>query len=852
MVKILFKNVAISLIFFLFLSSYAFSSSQNVINRAQELYSEGNYEEVISLVDNFVSANQKSEYLPYVLYARGLSYYKIKQYPKAINDFKVIIDKYSYLDVLCSEAMMALAECYKKQKAYNLAIVIYEQIEKKYPDKKNEAEVQKAWAYHLSGKTDNATQTLNKLISSSEKLDSLEKIYILGSMYKDKKDYKKAVETFKKIPKDSILANDVYYQIGDVAMAVKRYDKAVEFLRNVESKGAYFNDQSNLKELAWYKMAIAYYNINKFYESRIVCEDFLKTFPSSPFGKDIKELILLTYLRQQKIKPLLKFYDSINTENNDGSSFDVETLIGNYFFEKEQYDQAVLFYNKLVNLEDGDYTSKNLFHLANSYFYLEDYQKASELYKIFLRKFSNDLDAPQAAFRLAYIFSWQGNYESSLKLYRTIQQHFPNLDYIDLVTYNIGWCYYKLDQNEKALLEYERFVGKFPDSQLLPTVLYEIGNVYYMQGLYSQAADYYYQVMERYAESEVASDASYRLGRSYYYAGDFQGALKRWQELAQKHKGTPIARAAEYEIAQAYFEEEDLESAFRATEDFMGSYPNDELTFSLLERIQEYFIFSEQYDLGIEYFERISKFYTDNEMLDQNIMAILGRLYLMNNNVSEAIKIVNSLKNRTREFESFQMSASALYNIISIMLANNDFPQATSLLEKMKNQTSDKEFQEVYLLVEGEILLNTKDYQKAEECFKKLLHDYPDSPYLLYAYFNLAKSYINNQETDKAVKIYKKLISSYNDERSLQAYFKLSEIYYNDANYNDALVCCQHIIVFFPQSKIWAPKAYYLAALSQQQLGNREKAANLLKRMIEIYPQSAEILKAQELLKEVK
>ncbi len=850
--RINFKSIFISLIFVLFLSSYAFSNSQDVIGRAQELYDKGDYEEVISLLDSFISKRQKSEYLPYALYARGLSHYKKNQYAKAINDFKRITNNFSYIDELCGDAMMALAECYKKQKAYNLAIVTYEQIEKKYLNKQSEAEIQKAWAYHLSGRTNNATQALNKMIGSSGKLDSLEKIYILASMYKDKRDYKGAVKTFKRIPKDSVLANDVYYQIGDVAMTVKRYDKAVEFLRNVEPKTAYFSSQSNLKELAWYKMAIAYYNLNKFYESRIVCEDFLRNFSSSPFKKDVEELILLTYLRQQKIEALLEFYENIATEPGAKSSFDIESLAGSYFFDKSQYDQAVIFYEKFVNLKKGDYSPEILFNLASSYFYLENYEKASELYKILLRKFSNNPVAPQAAFRLAYIFSLQGKYESSLKLYNTIQRYFKDTDYIDMVTYNIGWCYYKLNQNEKALREYEKFIRKFPNSELLPTVLYEIGNVYYSQGLFSRAADYYYQVAERFADSDVAFNAAYRLGRSYYYVGDFEDALKRWRELAENNEGTQIARVAKYEIAQTYFEMEDLKKAFATMENFMNNYPDDELTFVLLQRAQDYFAFSEQYDTGIEYFKKLSKMYKNQEALNQNIATSLGRLYLLANDESKAIKIVNDLKSETRGFETFNMSASSLYNIASIMLANNDSGGVSSLLEKKEGQVVSKKLQEVYLLVKGEIFLSAEDYQKAEEYFKQLLNDYPDSSYLLYAYFNMAKGYADCDDTNKAVEVYKSIISSYRDERALQAYYKLAEICYSQANYNDALSCCQHIIVFFPQSMSWAPKAYYLAARSQDKLGNKEKAANLIKRMIETCPQSKEIPRARQLLGKLK
>jgi tetratricopeptide (TPR) repeat protein len=831
----------------LLLSLQAHADGRQAIEQAQELYNRSKYQQAISLLSNFISKTKSDDFLPYALYTRALAYYQMKEYNKAINDFVKISKDYKYMDELHADALMALAETYKKQRAFNLAIITYEEIEKKYPDKKEEAQTQKAWAYYLSGRTDNAKNILDKMIDSDGKLDSLEKIYVLASMYKDEKKYKEAVNTFKKIPKDSILANDVYYQIGDVAVIVERYDKAIEFFRNVEPRVAYFNRENNLKELAWYKMAIAYYNLDKFYEARIVCEDFLRKFPSSSLKKDVEQLILLTYLRQEKIDSLLGFYDTLSFKTAEKSNFDIDNMIGNYFFNQGQYAQALNFYSKLVDLNESNYRIKDLFNLANSYFFLEDYEQAQEYYKMILKEHPNDSVAPKAAFRLAYIFLQEQKYDSSLKLYSTIKKYFSKQDYIDAVTYNMGWCYYKLGENNKALKVYEEFIRKYPESQLLPNVLYETGNVYYSQGLFSQAADYYYQVIERFSDSKIAAEASYRLGRSYYYSGDLDDALEKWQELAQNAKNPQIAMAAKYEIAQAYFEQDNLERALLAVKEFAGSYPKNKLSYSLLDRVQEYVSLSENYEQGITYFNKLLTAYNKEADLRDNISASLARLYFLHQEKDMALKMIKSIKEESDNFKNFNPTASSLYDVCSVMIASNSYFEAEQLLQQKEKSIDFDDLRGVNLLIKGEISLAKNDYKQAEEYFKRLLEEHGDSSYTLFAYFNLAESYSHSDKFDKAAEIYRSIISSYKDERSLKAYYELGQIYYNQKRYNEALACAQHTIVFFPQSSIWAPKAYLMAVNCQKGLGNREKAANLLKRLITLYPQSKEAQEAQKM-----
>ncbi len=180
-------------------SAFAVTDRQ-LLTQGQEYFDSQKYEKAIAVFQSLIEKYPDSEYVPYTLYGQALSYLKSANYKKAKSRFRRVLSKYADEKNLAADSMLGLAECYRKLGEYNLAISAYDKIYKKYPDKRAEVNMGKAWTFYEKGDMHSAERCFQKLIKSSSNLESLKKIYILGTMYKERDDYKKAVEIFKKIP----------------------------------------------------------------------------------------------------------------------------------------------------------------------------------------------------------------------------------------------------------------------------------------------------------------------------------------------------------------------------------------------------------------------------------------------------------------------------------------------------------------------------------------------------------------------------------------------------------------------------------------------------------------------------
>ncbi|MCK4518676.1 MAG: tetratricopeptide repeat protein, partial [Candidatus Omnitrophica bacterium] len=632
-------------------------------------------------------------------------------------------------------------------------------------------------------------------------------------------------------------------------LKVKNYEKAIEFLRNVKSQTSYFNKEINLEEIARYRMAAAYYNQNKFYEARIVCEDFLKKFSASRLKSDIQELNVLTYVEQEKIKELLASYGQLAKADEKGKEgLKVEKTIAGYFYSKGDYKKAAEFYEKQVDISKGVFEEENLFNLGNSYFYLNDFSKAAEVYKVFLKKFPDSSRASQAAFRLAYTFSAEGNYKASLKLYKTIENNFKDADYMDLVA-NIGWCYFKLDENSEALKYYEKFVNTFPQSKMLPIVLLEIGNIYYSDSRFTQAVKYYRQVVEKFAGEEVAPAALYLLGRSYAYSGDTENANKQWRRLFRDYQGADMAKKAGLELIESSFKSKEYQSAFDTGRNFLNAYPDDPLAGGVIKQMLDFYLERKKYDEGLEFFGCLTKDYGDNTVLLIELYAGSGELYLAKKLNKKAFESVKKIFLLTDNFSKAVPSESSIYAIGSILLAADSRREAMNFYELIGSKAENEEMLKACLLGKGEIYLKSKDYQQAGEFFKKLINQYPRSEFALEANIGLADSLYYRDMLDEAQEIYSRVITTYRDNGTVKAYYRLGQIYFDKSKYKKALACCQHIIVFCPDIKEWAAKSFLMAGRCQEELGVRDKAASLYKKLISNYPDIEEAETANQKLK---
>lgn len=793
-------------------------TDSELFSRGEKFLNNSEFDSAIKTFQTLIDKYPYSKFIPYAIYDQALAFLEIGEYQQAEANFKRIGRDFSYLKDLIPKAQFGLAECYLRMGKDDLADSIYSSLLNKDLAKAPDVLFNKAWVYYKQDKWDLAAAFFKRMVErypTDQK--ALDAKFMLASIYKEQGRYKRAVDVFKTIPKDSKLANDTYFNLGEIAFKVKNYSKAVEFFRNVKPKSEIFGEKANLAELARYQTGLAYYEQGKIYEVRIICEDFLERYPESKLTKDVCHLLVLAYLKQRKADEAAQAYKDYSRLDPEGArKLNINFFMGESFYEKGEYKKALGFYQKqLAESKEAEYTEKSLARLGESHFYLNDYAKAEEVYKEYLKTYPNGPSAPHFAFRLAYIFATQNNYASALKLYKMIEEKFPKLEYIDNVIYNIGWCYSRSGESGEALAYFKKFIESYPENKLAPATAYEIGNIYFNNRQYSQAADYYKQVVEKYPQSEMAQAASYRLGISHLYSAKRDEALNELKV-------------------------------------FLDNNPTSPLAVEVINSIYNIYLNQKKYREGIAAFEYLAEKHSQQKAILAELYSCLANMYLISGDSSRAVKTVQELLSAYNDFSDTPPPENAAYTIGQILVEANNESEAIKFYSDILARYKDDTLTEVSLFGRGQAYLKLKSWQEASGDFSELIFKYPNTKYASRAKLGIANSYYNRDIFSEAVRYYKDVVDNYKDETTAEALFKLGNSYFAQKKYAESLPNFQRVAILYPHREELAAESLLKAGECQDKLGNKQEAKALYEKLVVKYPKMEEAKKAQERLRSIK
>lgn len=102
------------------------------VQAAKDAYFASNYETAIQYLDPFLKNNEKGKEVEEATFFRAESYYKLKQYKKAIVDYSKFPEKFPKSN-FSSKAMLKIAECFEALEMKEDAKAFYQDLFEKYP-----------------------------------------------------------------------------------------------------------------------------------------------------------------------------------------------------------------------------------------------------------------------------------------------------------------------------------------------------------------------------------------------------------------------------------------------------------------------------------------------------------------------------------------------------------------------------------------------------------------------------------------------------------------------------------------------------------------------------------------------
>jgi len=216
----------------------------------------------------------------------------------------------------------------------------------------------------------------------------------------------------------------------------------------------------------------------------------------------------------------------------------------------------------------------------------------------------------------------------------------------------------------------------------------------------------------------------------------------------------------------------------------------------------------------------------------------------------------SSKKTVTRTDENFDAEKSLA--TATDLIEKKEYDDARKILLEVKNRDLTKKYAPLAQLKIADSHVREGEYELAAEEYKKFLEMYPDHQNAAYAQYQMAMTYFVQIESAergygaaaKALEEFEKLKrmfprNPYRETIELRIEkcrttmadyeFIVAEFYLKKGSYNAALGRFQLLMTKFPDYKK-EPMVLYHVGVSYKKLGNRDKASEYFKRLLEKYP----------------
>jgi len=411
-------------------------------NRAQELLNDGNAGAADKLLDKAERIEYNSALLPLVNFWRG----EIAFRSERIGDAGTQINAYMKNPVTAgnanvSNASYILGYVAMRNENYKQALQYFQQV--KATDQAMELDLQNRMAdcYYMQKDFARANEMYNNVISrkgAGSDYATFQKGMIAGAQNKtaDKISLMRSIET---LYPTSPYFGEAQMEVAKTYLADESFSNAIPALDKI-IKG---KNTESLKPLAYLKLGIAQYNLDKDNDALNTFKTLLSLYPQSPESEDAVDNIRDIFISQGKADEYVKFikasgknitnneadsltYTAANLQLNNGDK--EKALAGfnkyladypngqfnipaSYFAaqlseEKKDMKTAIFLYSNVANKAPNKYAEKATLVVARYYYFdAKDYTSAATFYqklKDYSTTEANKLEASRGLLRCQY------------------------------------------------------------------------------------------------------------------------------------------------------------------------------------------------------------------------------------------------------------------------------------------------------------------------------------------------------------------------------------------------------------------------------------------------------------------
>lgn len=440
-----------------------------------------------------------------------------------------------------------------------------------------------------------ALSALQQIKSSSKYYNDAQSL--MSEIFVNTRNYDQAITTLEGMPNKTPKLKEAYQKVLYLRGVQLYRDGKLATAKDMLNKSVANSVNTEYKAQALYWLGDIAHQENDYNKSIDYLNQFLalaktqKDLPDESSVHTANYLQGYNYLKKQNFTTAQGYFqDAVagikrnrtfiqNKAVKDGMLGDATLRAGDCLFKRNQYNQAIQFYDEAVNARYPGFE--------------------------------------YALFQKAIIEGLRGNNTDKIIALESLVERYPQSQYADNALFQMGITYQEIKQSSKATAAFQSLVAKYPNSDLINDALLRLGLVAYNQGNNQSAIEYYKQVFSHSPTKEEA-DAALAALREIYIKdmGDPDGFAAFLETIPGYKLDSSGKDQLSFETAESAYETGNYERVVTSYTEYIRKYPNGVNILPAYYHRGESYAVLKQYDKALADYEWVigkgqGRFYVD-------------------------------------------------------------------------------------------------------------------------------------------------------------------------------------------------------------------------------------------------
>ncbi|MDZ4815050.1 MAG: tetratricopeptide repeat protein [Verrucomicrobiota bacterium] len=454
----------------------------------------------------------------------------------------------------------------------------------------------------------------------------------------------------------------------------------------------------------------------------------------------------------------------------------------------------------------------------------------------------------------------QGKYDEAIRGCQNALNVTPEPQNPNAILFWMGESFSKTGRYDEGIATFQKVIADKPESQMGRNATLSLAWTTWLKGDVTTATEALKAATEKYKGDPEGAKASLLLAKIALQQKKFESASTQLDRIMAMKVPRPILLEAQFLRAQVYIVSKRYEEALALlkpiSEDKKGA-GSEVLTDTWFSLGTVYF-FQKKYDEAAKAFELVftkgDSLARRREALEQYVLCYV-QLNRTNDGITRLRSVIEKNPDKPLAIEAsfviahilsdqknYEAALAEYQGIIARYPKNNRafdayaqasetclqlkrVEEAVEYMTRARKNYTGAEFVARTYSKTGDIYLAAKDYEKAEEAYKKLITEFPRTVYAEGALYHLGKTYTAAENYKGAITAYQSLItqfpkSSYADV----AQFEVAKVSLLGGNFPKAREAYAELLERYPNSP-QAPSAFFGVADSYYREGKFVEAA---------------------------